>query len=436
MSLSYKLLSAILLLGCFALASPLSAQDEEVEKRLRKIWILDLKHQKPKRFEFTFENIVVRKGYIGRKIKKLTSPRDVAKSEVYWYVIYTLTTHEKEPVRAFVDVVAESRGKGAERMPKNDLYPPRPRRSVKYHDGYYPLVKKAIELKHKRRFWGQNDLTMSTSNAPRERSLPTKLNLPVLGGVDTKRSAILNLKDGNKLRGKIGLINNDIIQLVEFEGNWNMIPFVRHAIKNQSKIRQAIITKKTGEQISCKIVDFARDEVIYDNYNQKGHLDLGLIKSIKLVVPRSKVNSISYECIAIFKQWDLHMDRLKITWKGLTNSILFDVGRKSPPDMFNANVLLNQIRAQREADKLEKLARRAKANGQILLHEDLTKLVKTYRNMRRHDRILRQSVLEVVYERPGDEFYVTLDKMTFISRRWKTYASVIKMDLPGRERED
>ncbi|RME79863.1 MAG: hypothetical protein D6785_10920 [Planctomycetota bacterium] len=431
----------VMFLFVVAILFPFLLQGQEDGQKTRsyvpRFWVLNFKHQDPKRFEFTFSNYVVRKGYIGRKIKRALAPSELSNHEVYWYMIYKLTTTDKKPIPVFIDIVAESTTHEAPRLKLTEeekkLYPPRPRRVIHYHDGYYPLVKQAIELKLRRKFLGQNDLTIPSKIGPRKREHPTKLNLPLLGGVSKTKEAILNFIDGSKLRGKITFINEDRIRLTEFQGEWNLIPFIHSLIKNKDKIQRMVIKKEGDEEVEGKIADFVQDEILIKKFDEDKPVPLHEVKSISVDVERAKVPSISYECIAIFKGWDRHMDHLKITVKGLTNGILYNVGQRKAPLWSRAGPLLSRRMAEQEAEYLERYAKSLEAQGHKEEAKSLMKLVEQYRSLGPHDRASRYTVYEIFYERPGDEFYTTLDKMIFKKKQWKTYLKIIKTDLPNRE---
>jgi hypothetical protein len=80
------------------------------------------------------------------------------------------------------------------------------------------------------------------------------------------------------------------------------------------------------------------------------------------------------ECVAIFKGVSENMDRLTVEFVGLTNDVVIET----------------------VADHTRKV---------------------TYR------------VFQIVYERPGDEFYPSLDKMTFVRKGWVDREETIKTDL-------
>jgi hypothetical protein len=80
------------------------------------------------------------------------------------------------------------------------------------------------------------------------------------------------------------------------------------------------------------------------------------------------------KCAAIFNGWDREMDRLTITIRGLTNDVI--VTKTAP-----------------------------------------------------HERKLSERVLQLMYERPGDEYYRSEDPVEFVGRQWTTIERTIKTDL-------
>ncbi|RME04113.1 MAG: hypothetical protein D6805_04155 [Planctomycetota bacterium] len=425
-------------------SSSLQAQEEQNDKKnfpRAQVWFLEFKHQHPKRFFYHVGNYSIQKGYTMPKVIRRHYPSLLTRVEPYWYMIYTLTTYEKQPVSVFIDITAESTGADVPRLPTDGLYPPRPKRIVRYHDGYYPLVQAAIERKYKRHFWGQNDLTIPRKFVSRTPKEGAPLNLPKLGGVNLKKDAILNFTDTRTLRGKISFIdasNIEMIEIVKDENGletWNIIPFLQSIIKNKDNIASITITKEDGDQIDCEsIKEYLGGEIIYSAGGEENSIDLASVQSVKVRIDREKVESISYECIAIFKKFDLQMTKLKITIKGLTNGVLLNVESKNPPVWKNADTLLGPGQLSQEIELLKKMKADAEREKNTRKIKRLTKLIQLYDSLESpHDRILRYSVLELHYKVKHLKTYPHHNKLEYVGRNWRTYAKLVHVDLPQEE---
>ena len=46
-----------------------------------------------------------------------------------------------------------------------------------------------------------------------------------------------------------------------------------------------------------------------------------------------------------------------------------------------------------------------------------------------HTRVVKTKILELEYERPGDEFFAVGDALKFLSRKWREVSTKIKTDL-------
>lgn len=152
--------------------------------------------------------------------------------------------------------------------------------------------------------------------------------------------------------------------------------FVEVTATDDKKNEYRSLAQPLVKEIARRRLGIARDEPFFSHEDltvAHDPTDVNAPFPRKLDLPVIKAGT-SARCVAIFKGPSPEADRLTIYVRGLTNDVIVE---KTAP----------------------------------------------------HERKLTEQVLEIAYERPGDEFYRTEDPFEFAGRRWVRVERVIKTDL-------
>ncbi len=148
-------------------------------------------------------------------------------------------------------------------------------------------------------------------------------------------------------------------------------------------LSQPQVKEKVRRRLGLKPTDrlWARDDLTMPA-GKPADYGSPLPQPLELSLPAIQAGE-TIQCVAIFHGFDPEMDSLAITVKGLTNDV-------------------EVLKTRDDETKAE---------------------------LPPHERRVRERVLVLRYERPGDEYYRTIDPIEFVGREWVTVERVIKTDL-------
>jgi hypothetical protein len=149
----------------------------------------------------------------------------------------------------------------------------------------------------------------------------------------------------------------------------------------------------------------------------------------------------TWQCVAVFKKISTEMDYLRIYVSGLTNDfqILTNLDTDKVREYRGSDMVLMKngemirCRAEERLNDVRMFIR----NVAGMLDERIEKLVDVqeisksrHARIKQNQRLIVEKVLEITYERLGDEFYVSNDWMQKIGQRSFEWIRVIDCDLP------
>lgn len=149
----------------------------------------------------------------------------------------------------------------------------------------------------------------------------------------------------------------------------------------------------------------------------------------------------TWHCVVVFKKISTEMDYLRIFVSGLTNDfkVLTHLDRDEVRELRGQDLVLmknGEMIRSRSEERLNDV-RMFIRNVAGQLDERVEKLVDVqeivkakHTRIEPNQRLIVEKMLEITYERLGDEFYVTNDWMEKIEQRWFEWIRVIDTDLP------
>jgi len=149
----------------------------------------------------------------------------------------------------------------------------------------------------------------------------------------------------------------------------------------------------------------------------------------------------TWQCVAIFKKIDAEMDYLRIFVYGLTNdfNILTHLDIENVREYRGMDLVLMKngemirCRSEERLNDLRMFVRNVakQLDERIEKLTDVEEIIKSnHTRVEPNQRLIVEKILEITYERLGDEFYVSNDWVENIGERWYEWIRVVNTDLP------
>jgi hypothetical protein len=149
----------------------------------------------------------------------------------------------------------------------------------------------------------------------------------------------------------------------------------------------------------------------------------------------------TWQCVVVFKKISVEMDYLRIYVNGLTNDFKVlthldtDAVReyRGTDMVFMKDGEMIRCRSEERLNDVRMFIRNVakQLDERIEKLVDVQDIIKSkHTRIEQNQRLIVEKVLEITYERLGDEFYVTNDWMEKVGQQWFEWIRVIDTDLP------